>query len=271
MIAYPAAVAGILTRVLEAGEGAATVLFLHGAGARADRWRRNLDAAAGLGFRCLALDFPGHGFAQKGAGFAYGVPGYADLVERFLADRSIERAHIVGTSLGAHVAATLACRRPERVRSLALVGATGLFPVGQAAAQAIAERIKDRSRAGIERKLRGVMFDPVHVTPELVAEEHAINNSPGTDEAFEALSAYFRDRIEGDVVGEQLAQHRSKFPMTLIWGEEDRSVPLAVGRRAAELLREAPLQIIPRTAHAPYYEDAERFNALLRDFLGSAQ
>jgi 2-hydroxy-6-oxonona-2,4-dienedioate hydrolase len=269
MIAYPASAGGVMTRVIEAGSGERTVVFIHGLGARADRWCRNLDEIAALGFRCLALDLPGHGFAQKSGGFPYGVPGYADFIEAFLEERGGGPVHLVGTSLGAHVAATLAVRNPARIRSLALVGATGLFPIGRAAADGVATRIKDRSREGIARKLRLVMLDPARATPELEAEEHAINNSPGSDEAFDALSRYFAARIDEDAVGEKLAAIVSRFPLLLIWGEGDRSVPLEVGRRAAALLG-ARLAVMPNAAHAPYYEDPTKFNALLEEFLTGA-
>ncbi len=61
MIQYPLSIGGILTRVLEAGTGDEAIVFLHGLGARADRWRGTLQSFATQGFRCFAFDFPGHG------------------------------------------------------------------------------------------------------------------------------------------------------------------------------------------------------------------
>jgi 2-hydroxy-6-oxonona-2,4-dienedioate hydrolase len=267
MISYPAGAGSILTRVLEAGSGSEVVLFIHGVGARADRWRHNLAAVAEAGYRSIALDLPGHGFAQKGSDFPYGVPGYADFVERFLDDRKIVSANFVGTSLGAHISATIACRRPSLTRSLTLVGATGLFPIGAEARGNMASRMMDRGRAGIERKLKVVMYDDRGITDEMVDEEWAINNSPGADEAFAKLANYFRDHIDSDAVGDRLATLNAPIPKQLIWGGEDRSVPLAIGQKAQELLKGVPLQVIPKTAHAPYVEDPKSFNKLLIDFL----
>ena len=65
IIAYPFGVNGVTLRVLEAGAGTETVVFLHGLGARADRWRLNMPPLATAGFRAFALDFPGHGFSER--------------------------------------------------------------------------------------------------------------------------------------------------------------------------------------------------------------
>ncbi|MGE0678925.1 alpha/beta fold hydrolase [Pseudolabrys sp.] len=257
VMAYPAAVNGVLTRVLEAGAGA-PVLFLHGVGSRADRWQRNFDIIR-EGYRCFAIDLPGHGFAQKGSSFPYGAQGYADFVEGFLDDQKLGKVALVGSSLGGHVAGLIACRSPQRIRSLVLVGATGMFPLSAELASGIADRIKDLTRDGIQLKLKNLVFDDSILTDAWLAEEYAINNSPGAQAAFEKLSGYFRDRINGDVIGERLANATQKIPTTLIWGKQDRSVPLDVGLRTQLLLGGVPMHVIEATAHAPYFERPDVF------------
>ena len=69
MISYPFGVGRTLTRVIEAGTGAANVVLVHGLGARADRWVGVLAVLAKAGYHGYALDLPGHGFADKGADF----------------------------------------------------------------------------------------------------------------------------------------------------------------------------------------------------------
>lgn len=265
VIAYPAAVKGVLTRILQAGHGK-PIIFLHGVGARADRWRRNFNIAI-EGYRCFALDLPGHGLAQKGPDFPYGVRGYADFVEGFLDDQKIDKVTLVGTSLGAHIAATVACRAPRRLSSLVLVGATGMFPLTPEIASGIADRLKDLTREGIERKLKNVVFDPNMLTDSWIQEEYAINNSPGARETFERLSEYFRHHINSDVVGDQLSKIVDQVPTTLIWGEQDRSVPLAVGQRTKELLNGVPLHVMAACAHVPYLEAPELFRRHLSEAL----
>ena len=76
------------------------------------------------------------------------------------------------------------------------------------------------------------MFDDNSITDDVTDEEWAINNSPGSDDAFEKVSDYFRHKIDSDVVGQRLAYLSVPIPKLLVWGEEDRSVPLrSVERR----------------------------------------
>src|SRR5258707_12486552 len=108
MISYPLRVGSIDTRVIEArasdfsGE---PIVLVHGTGGRADRWLRNVDALAAAGHHVYAFDLPGHGFASKGAGLDCSVPGYRKFLGGFLDAMKIDKATIVGKSLGGHVGA----------------------------------------------------------------------------------------------------------------------------------------------------------------------
>lgn len=270
MIAYPLGVGATRTRALEAGSGAA-VLFIHGLGARADRWRRNLDALAVLGYRCVALDLPGHGFADKGDGFPYGVPGYAQFVHECMRSLEISQAAIVGTSLGGHIGAYLACQRPEAVSALVLVGTVGLAPLGAEVRGQIADNIGDTSREGITRKLRYVLADHSLITREWIEEEYRINNSPGAGQAFARLASYFRDDagIDRDTVGDRLASSSGRVPLLLVWGKADTVVPVAAGEKGAASLG-VPLVTLEGVGHLPYLERADQFNRVVGAFLGRA-
>lgn len=267
MITYPFGVGALKTRVIEAGTGDATVVLIHGVAARADRWRANLDVIADAGFHCYAIDMPGHGFADKKPDFPYGVPGFAGFVGEFLDAIGCQKTILVGTSLGGHTSAMFTCRNPDRVRALVLVGATGLFRLGEEARLNISKRIKDTDRDGIASKLSHVVHDDTAlVTEAWIDEETRINNSPGAAAAFEGLSRYFATRLDEDAVGEELASHAGSIRMLLVWGTEDRSVPLSVGEKAAEILG-APLKRMERAAHAPYFEKPDEFNEAVIGFL----
>ena len=268
MIQYPLAVDGVFTRVLAAGSGPDHLVLVHGVGARADRWARNLDALAAAGWQVHAFDLPGHGLAQKGPGPDYSVPGYARFLEGFLDAVGADSAALAGTSLGGHVAATLACERPERVRALVLVGSIGLVPWGAERRAASRARLRDVSRQGIARKLEVVVHDPGLVTGEWLEEEYLVNNSPGAEASFAAISDYVADRIDDDLIGPRLAAMAADRPPTLlIWGEQERAVPLETGRRAHAMLDGSELAVISGASHAPYFEKADEFNRVLLGFL----
>ncbi len=267
MIQYPLGAAGTLTRVLEAGRGDRTMMLVHGVGARADRWQRNLQSFADAGYHPYAIDLPGHGLAEKGGRFDHSVPNYAAFAGAVLDEIGADRAVLVGTSLGGHILATMACEAPERVEALVMVGTLGMAPIGQAARERTASLIGDTSPEMVDRKLHSVLHDDGLVTEALHREEVRINNSPGAAEAFVGISDYFANRIDDDVVGERLAALSGRFPILLVWGREDLGFPLSMGEAAHEMLPGSRLAVMDEAAHAPYYERPDTFNSIVTQFL----
>lgn len=269
MISYPFAVGDLMTRVIRAGDGGEAVVFVHGTGGRADRWARNLDAVAGgTGRRAYAMDLPGHGFASKGNGVACSVPAYRAFLGEFLDAAGIAKATIVGTSLGGHVVASYALAHPERIASIALVGSMGLVPIGDEARLRVQAGANNQTKAGVVGKLQRVIFDPAHVTRDMEEEEFQINNSAGASESFEALGHYIATDLDRDVVGPKLAD--APFPVLLVWGTEDKTVPPAAGEAARAMLPRSRLALLDGAAHTAYFERADAFNQLLVDFIVGA-
>ncbi|RYG25599.1 MAG: alpha/beta fold hydrolase, partial [Burkholderiales bacterium] len=177
MIVYPFAAGDTTTRVLEAGSGDKNIVLVHGTGGRAERWSRNIEALAARGYHVFAIDLPGHGFASKGEGVACSVPAYRRMLGAFMDARGLQKATIVGTSLGGHVVASYACENPGRIDAIALVGSMGLVPIGDEARGRIKAGANNQTREGVAGKMQRVIFDPALVTPELLEEEWRINNS----------------------------------------------------------------------------------------------
>jgi 2-hydroxy-6-oxonona-2,4-dienedioate hydrolase len=269
MISYPLAVNGVLTRVLESGRAGLPVVLVHGTGGRADRWIRNLDALAAAGYHTYAFDLPGHGFAAKGPGVECSVPAYrrllAGFVEQLMSETAAPQVVVVGTSLGGHVAASYAVENPERTKAVVLVGSMGLLPIGAEARGRIQAGANNQTKEGVATKFQRVIFDQSLVTPEMVEEEFRINNSAGAKESFALLGKYIAERLDDEVVGEKLAA--LKKPVLLAWGEQDKTVPLAVGEGAHKLIPGSKLVVLQGAAHTPYYERPEQFNRALVDFL----
>jgi pimeloyl-ACP methyl ester carboxylesterase len=103
--------------VIDQGSGP-PVLFLHGFSLDGRMWRPQIDALSGE-HRCLAPDLPGFG----PGGVTEGEFVLAEEITRFLDQRGVDRAHVVGLSLGGAIAVDLALAQPDRVRSLVLVDA----------------------------------------------------------------------------------------------------------------------------------------------------
>ncbi|MGA8633235.1 MAG: alpha/beta fold hydrolase [Candidatus Dormiibacterota bacterium] len=266
-ITYPLGVGSVVTRIVEAGTGPRVVLYMHGAGSRADRFRHNMLPLAAAGYRVIAVDFPGHGFASKGGNLQYTTPALADFVGEMLRTLGIERSILAGTSLGAHVAAELTCRNPGSVEALVLIGAIGIVEYTPKGGPPSPTPLYDASEEGIRRKFGFVVHDPRLITDDWVREEARFNSSPGAREALEAVGAYLNTGVNRDLVGARLVDSIDAIPVLLVWGAQDLWVPSEVGHRVAELLPSAQLHLMEGTGHAPYFEDPDTFNTLLTSFL----
>jgi pimeloyl-ACP methyl ester carboxylesterase len=267
VISYPARVGTATTRVIESRGSGVPIIFVHGVSAYAHRWLHNL-GAVGTGDRHgYAFDLPGHGFASKGTEFDHSVPAYAEFLEAFMDTAGAKTAILVGTSLGGHIAATVACRAPHRVHALVMVGSLGLVEVGPTVRRMIADAILDTGRQGIRAKLQRAHADPSLVTDEWVEEEFQINNSHGAPETFECLARYIDTKLDEDCVGARLAKLVPRIPTLLVWGERDRSVGLDVAAAAHKTLPGARLVVIKDAGHAPYFERPSVFNKAVSDFL----
>jgi len=279
IVQYPIVIGGIHTRVLEAGEGDRVLLFLHGLGARADRWRRNLLPMAAQGYRCIAIDLPGHGLAGKGTDIPATVPALADFTARAAEAMQVRDVVLVGTSLGGHILGQLALNSLEaaiatetpslRPKGLMLIGSLGLFALEPAVAAAICRSVQETTPDAIRRKVAFVMKIQDGITPGWLREECLINNSVGARESFERLGAYLVDQPASDIIGTRLAASSSHLPLSLVWGALDEAVPVRIGQDAHHLLGLPEPLLIEGAGHAPYWECTDRFNPLLTAFAGS--
>lgn len=268
-IQYPLLVDTTLTRIIEAGSGPA-VVFVHGLGARCDRWAGTVERIGAAGYRALTFDLPGHGLAAKGGEDAPAdVPAMARYLVALLDHLGIEQAVLVGTSLGGHICAYAATLIPQRVPGMMLVGALGIAPLSLEAAQGIQRSVKATSLDEIRGKLNFVIADPALVTDALIHEEWRINNSPGANASFVRMGNYVVDGLQHDYVAAEVAALYPADRIKLVWGAEDKAVPVSIGEQCRDLLGGAQLLLIQGAGHAPYFEKPAAFDPALLEFLGS--
>lgn len=106
-------------------EAKQTVLFLHGLGSYLKFWRSQLDETAAAGYRVIAIDQLGFGKSEKPAGFPYSTESFAENVDELLTILGIQKAIVVGHSMGGQTALSTAIRYPSRVQALVLVSPAG--------------------------------------------------------------------------------------------------------------------------------------------------
>lgn len=262
VIAYPVTGAGVTTRVVESGSGDNVLVCLHGAGSRADRWVPAMPGLVDAGFRVLAIDFPGHGFAEKRTDIDYSAAGFGQVVAGVLDSLGLSKVTIAGTSLGGHVAAYLAVHRPDLVAGLVLIGSVGVSDFPQEF-HTPAEVLSDGSVTGVRRKLSFLVADPEMVTDAWVREESMINSSTGAFQALSAVAEWLDTQCNAARQDAELAKLLPDLPVLLVWGAEDRWTPPSMGEAAQENLPGVALELMPGCGHAPYFEDPDLFVELM--------
>jgi pimeloyl-ACP methyl ester carboxylesterase len=223
----------------------------------------------------IAIDLPGHGESDRPApdAFAYDLGAFADVVDEIMTTLGIERADLMGASMGGGTALTLAARRPERVQRLILVAAT-VYPhpsppleaklaLAPGAGPFLFKHVFGRRE--FERGARGMSVrDPGCLDSEWVDYFWARFNRAGGREASYACLKTLLTLSEntGD-------PGRVRAPTLLVWGDEDRMVPLASGKRLHRAIAGAQLEVIPACGHMPHLERPEELMRKVRPFLAA--
>ena len=254
------------THYHDLGDGV-PVVFLHGSGAgvsAAANWWLNLPTLA-KGFRTIAIDLIGFGQTQVPDDVQYGVREWGDHVLRVLDGLGLEKAWLVGNSLGGWVAMQMAIDHPERVEGVVSMG-TGGAPRKTAALSSHAK--PDVTPAGIRAVLEDFVVDPTLVTDELVDARYRAALVPDAPERFAAvIAARERDRTDMPLTDEDLSALR--MPVLLIHGREDSVIPPERSWRLAGLIPDVELHLFANCGHWSQVECADRFNTVVGDYLAA--
>lgn len=184
------------------------------------------------------------------------VGGLQKFVNRFLEHRKYSNCHLMGNSLGGHVALVHILKNPERIRSLILTGSSGLFENGMGDTYP-----KRGDKEYIRNKTALTFYDPALATDELVNEVFEITNNRLKVIKIIALA---KSAIRNNL-GEELSH--IKQPTCLIWGNNDTITPPFVAKEFNRLIPNSELHFIDKCGHAPMMERPEEFNIVLDGFL----
>ncbi len=265
---------GSSTRYMKAGEGPPLVL-LHGIGTSALEWNRAMQALA----RGRSVYAPDLLQPERRDHAGYSPASLADFVAEFMDAVGIERASVVGNSLGGLVALRLALSRPDRVDALGLVDSAGLgrevTPVlSSATLPGLGEAAIYWAKTpvgAVQRSLARatLLFAiPALAPPEWLAEQCRLGLSNGFMETtLAALRAHVSPvgQREGEILLDQLP--RLEVPTLVVWGGSDRVVPLRHAHDAASRLKHGRLEVLPGCGHLPHAECPERFAEVVTRFL----
>ncbi|TRZ82827.1 MAG: alpha/beta hydrolase [Sediminibacterium sp.] len=186
------------------------------------------------------------------------VSGLEKHVAAFIEYKNYTHIHLLGNSLGGHVALVYILKHPERVKSLILTGSSGLFE------NAMGDSYPRRGDYEyIKNKTAQTFYDPAVATPALVDEVFEITkNRLKVIKILSLAKSAIRHNLAEDL-------HQIQQPTLLIWGKNDIVTPPFVAEEFKKLIPNSQLDFIDKCGHAPMMEVPAEFNIILEKFLGS--
>lgn len=269
-----AEVDGVPVHYQEAGDSnSPPMILIHGFASSNLVWSKVLLELADAGFRVIAPDLLGYGYSGKPRHLDYTITSQAAMIVSLLKKLGIERTVLVGSSYGGAVAATIALDHPTLVEKLILVGAVTnnkptrymlmrLFSspvIGDILSPLLAS-----SRTLLRRRMKRVYDRHSWVLDERrVQARHLPLRTRGTHRAIiRTVRHWDADRVSRDA-------HLITQPSLVIWGENDREVPLRDGERIHQEIPNSRLIVFRECGHLPHEEYPERFTEVVSEFCTS--
>jgi 2-hydroxy-6-oxonona-2,4-dienedioate hydrolase len=257
------------TRYMQAGqEDRPALLFVHGTAGNLECFAANI-AAHAEHFNCYALDLLGHGMSSKPPR-NYEIADYIAHILGFMRAVRLDKASIVGVSMGSWIGARFAVSHRERLDKLTMMAAAGLV-ADRATMQAIkssrASAADNPTWETVEAVLSSVIFDKRNVVADLVAARLAIYRQPemkATMPRILALQDY--DIRVRNLISEDEWRAIST-PTLVIASSDDTDVFVKTACDVAKLIPTARLVEMKNVAHWPQWEDHKTFNRVNIDFL----
>jgi pyruvate dehydrogenase E2 component (dihydrolipoamide acetyltransferase) len=210
----------------------------------------------------IAIDLPGHGASDKRLAGA-SLSDQARFVARFLETIGIERAHVVGHSMGGGIALALALICPSKVASLTLLAPAGLGP--EINVDYLNDFIAAERRKDVEAVL-GRLFAQRHFVSRALAEELTkYKRQDGVRAALEQLrEGFVREARQAESFRSRLPE--IGVPMVILWGLDDRIIPAS---HADDMPAAVVVEKVEGVGHMPHVEAADTVARRIRAVLGS--
>jgi 2,6-dioxo-6-phenylhexa-3-enoate hydrolase len=254
----------------EAGEGEA-VFMLHGGGPGAGGWSnysRNIGPFVEAGYRVILLDCPGFNKSDpmvvevpRGQVNAAAVKGLMDVL-------GIQKAHLVGNSMGGATAMTFALEYPDRLDKLILMGPGGcgrsaMMPMPLEGIKQLQVVFKNPSLEALRKMTDIFVYDPTALTEELIEGRFAaMMRNDGIH-----LKNWVKSMQKAALIDLSPRFPEIKAKTLCTWGRDDRFLPLDHGLKVVFGIPDARLHVFSKCGHWAQWEKADEFNRLVLDFL----
>ncbi len=247
------------------------IILLHGYTASVYVWKTAAPMLAEDGFRVIAVDLLGFGYSEKPSWFDYSIQSQARMVSRFMNRLGIGRATIVGSSYGGAVALTLTLDYPERVEKLVLVDAVcndepknhpilrlaSLPGVGEVITPFLCD-----SKSFMKMRMHGTL---ARVNRHMITRDRieSIIRPLSAADGHHSVLATSRNWSAGHI---ERDAHLINQPTLIIWGEEDKVIPIRNGYKLHEEILNSRLVVLKDCGHVPQEEKSELFSDLVTEF-----
>ena len=244
---------------VEAGSGP-TVILLHGLGGSTQVWQFNIGPLAEK-FHVVALDQIGFGKSDKPL-VNYRIRTYVDFLDQFCKQLKIERATLVGSSMGGWIAMWFTATFPDRVDKLVLVDVAGYAPPKDLDTRTLFA-LNPTTREGMKLLASKVFYNKAFLTDAAIDQAIAARLAAGDGYTINSIT-------ESILRGEDFldeAVKTIKRPTLIVWGRQDGLVSLAEGERFNKDIAGSKMVVIDQCGHVPNVEKPGEFNAALLKFL----
>jgi pimeloyl-ACP methyl ester carboxylesterase len=254
------------------GEGEPLIL-IHGYGAGMWVWEKQIEILSQY-YRVYVLDLIGHGFSDRPK-ISYTPDAYLQFFKDFMDGVGVERATLIGNSMGGGIAWAMAALFPERVNKLVLINCVPPDVLNQVRNESFRTlvAIKDvpllpylvmagRSRTSVKWILQECVSNIKLITPEIINRQYQLSKIKGTTWV---LYSAFKNGENASELKDYLS--RIHCPTFLIWGERDLIFPPVIGEGLHGSISDSRLQFIKESGHIPMWETPEEVNQAILSFL----
>jgi len=243
---------------LKQGDGEEAALLIHGFGGDLQTWLFNQEALADQ-LSIYALDLRGHGGSSKNVGSGT-LDEFVEDVCGFLDSLGLHKVHLVGHSMGGAIATQFALAHPARVSSLVLVASTGLG--SEIDAEYIEGFISAQRRKELMPQIEKLFADRKLITQRLIEDVLRFKRLDGVESSLRTIASRFcQDGRQALILREQMCG--LVMPVCVIWGEEDRILPVS---HARDLPGTFAIQVLSGCGHMVQMEAATKVNRLIAQF-----
>jgi len=262
-------VKGVKTRYAHAGTpGKPVVLMLHGTAGSWEGFAENLGPLA-KHFDCYAIDMIGCGYTDK-PDVPYETAFYGEHAKNFMDTMGIEKANLIGCSLGSWVAARMALNYPDRVASITMLSAAGYFANASNMNRIKGARTKavdDPSWENIKPIFDHLIHDEANRIPDIIAVRQRIYQQPDMAMAMGHILCLQDPEIRQKNLLNDAQWASINVPALVVASLEDKDEYLETAKNVARLMPQAQYVEMADVGHWPHFEDPATFNQHFIQFL----